>query len=595
MRKIIFLIPLLVAFQAQADIFTCPHGCGTETDPAIEKVGDTLITTLQNIEFLDHHLLTGSKEGNEWALQWKVEKDEELECEDFDVEDDDDDAFEENCYNIYQFDFSSQRLPQGGNWNDNDFSLKDFPSARKIIDQIHEDVEFVFDEQKRESEERISHLKKETADQKLVRRELARIKEHEKDRQRRIQAVEATENKIQSLYEEMLSWCIAHHKWKGSIYSRGLISFEKGDFSEAFDDISSFIAQVKAREQEKFLNADLFFNQGKSASEIGMYQDAIAALSKAIQKNPQFKDAYFERALAYFETGNFDLAFADYLSSNLKSQSHVEKTQDLLTFALGIDLGIRKGGDEALLEFIPSTLASVYGIGQALWAFAQDPIQVTSDFANSAIACMKCLYESSSKELLEMVVPEIKELILKWDELEPLAKGEQTGQIIGKYGIEIFATMGATKAVKAFQDLKRANNLMTFEAQAISKRNKASIAAEATKRAETRKQILKSANLKIQMDKQGKHIIGHRNYDPLVAKSIFEHPEPQRLVNDFAGKGIRIRDVQPGVAGYKEKVDFGEFIGYVVDEKTKKKVPTTWGTIHYAKDGTHIVPTLRRG
>lgn len=46
--------------------------------------------------------------------------------------------------------------------------------------------------------------------------------------------------------------------------------------------------------------------------------------------------------------------------------------------------------------------------------------------------------------------------------------------------------------------------------------------------------------------------------------------------------------------GYKEVVNFEEFIGYVVDEHTKEKIATTWGKIHYSKDGVHIVPTLRK-
>jgi len=41
-------------------------------------------------------------------------------------------------------------------------------------------------------------------------------------------------------------------------------------------------------------------------------------------------------------------------------------------------------------------------------------------------------------------------------------------------------------------------------------------------------------------------------------------------------------------------VDFGEFIGYDVDQITKEKTATTWGKIHYSKQGTHIVPTKPR-
>ena len=41
------------------------------------------------------------------------------------------------------------------------------------------------------------------------------------------------------------------------------------------------------------------------------------------------------------------------------------------------------------------------------------------------------------------------------------------------------------------------------------------------------------------------------------------------------------------MAGYQEIVNFGEFIGYVVDTKTGIKISTAWGKIHYANDGVH--------
>ena len=37
-------------------------------------------------------------------------------------------------------------------------------------------------------------------------------------------------------------------------------------------------------------------------------------------------------------------------------------------------------------------------------------------------------------------------------------------------------------------------------------------------------------------------------------------------------------------------VNFGKVIGEYVDKKTGVKTPTTWGTIHYGKKGSHIVP-----
>lgn len=39
---------------------------------------------------------------------------------------------------------------------------------------------------------------------------------------------------------------------------------------------------------------------------------------------------------------------------------------------------------------------------------------------------------------------------------------------------------------------------------------------------------------------------------------------------------------------------FVELIGYDVHPGTGKMTPTTWGKIHYSKDGVHIVPYRRR-
>jgi len=102
-------------------------------------------------------------------------------------------------------------------------------------------------------------------------------------------------------------------------------------------------------------------------------------------------------------------------------------------------------------------------------------------------------------------------------------------------------------------------------------------------------QVRSKGNLKIQPDKLGKHIEGHKNFNPKSTKSIFEHKDPQALVDKYAGTGVPKSGV-PGQPGYKEAVDFGEPIGYHVDENTNIRTVTTRGMIHYAKDGVHIVP-----
>ena len=86
----------------------------------------------------------------------------------------------------------------------------------------------------------------------------------------------------------------------------------------------------------------------------------------------------------------------------------------------------------------------------------------------------------------------------------------------------------------------------------------------------------------IRADKQGKHIPGHNNFQP--GKSEWTHPDPQALLDQFGGTGIR--DAQ------RELVDFGVVIGFHADAATGTKIPTTRGVIHYdSADGAHIVPT----
>lgn len=196
--------------------------------------------------------------------------------------------------------------------------------------------------------------------------------------------------------------------------------------------------------------------------------------------------------------------------------------------------------------------------------------------------------------MLCKLVPELQECLAKWNKLDDYTKGKYIGYIIGKYGVDIFIGAGSVKAIKLYRDLRKANALMTFETASISPKLAKEVLERAAKEEAIRNKILKSGNLKIQLDKQGKHIKGHKNYLPKNKKSIFTHDNPQKLIDLYAGRGQKMAGSIPGKSGYKELVDFGETIGYYVDKKTGEAISTTWGTIHYAKDGVHIVPAFPR-
>ena len=97
--------------------------------------------------------------------------------------------------------------------------------------------------------------------------------------------------------------------------------------------------------------------------------------------------------------------------------------------------------------------------------------------------------------------------------------------------------------------------------------------------------------LRIHEGQQGKHIKDHNNYVPEAGRSVLTHKDPQALVDEFAGTGHPEGQRPVGQAGSRETIDFGEVIGEYSDRDSNAFLPTTRGTIHYAKDGrVHIVP-----
>jgi hypothetical protein len=89
---------------------------------------------------------------------------------------------------------------------------------------------------------------------------------------------------------------------------------------------------------------------------------------------------------------------------------------------------------------------------------------------------------------------------------------------------------------------------------------------------------------------QGKHIFGHNNFNIEAQRSVLTHKNPQNLLNQYGGKGQKVAG-QKGSSGYRERVDFGEDIGWYVDNVTGNAYKTTKGIIHYGKNGAHIVPS----
>jgi hypothetical protein len=185
------------------------------------------------------------------------------------------------------------------------------------------------------------------------------------------------------------------------------------------------------------------------------------------------------------------------------------------------------------------------------------------------------------------IAPDLHEIISKWHKFDQKTKGEKTGFLIGKYGVEILFCYGTTKGVQLFTELKKTNAMCNLKTLASSKQAKAALKESAQQAALKREAYFQS--VWIHTDKQGKHILSHKNFDP--TKSVFEYSNPNKLLKEYAGKGAGIRSELSGSAGYKELVDFGEIIGEYRGPKSSAPLPTTRGIIHYDKSGgAHIVP-----
>ena len=105
------------------------------------------------------------------------------------------------------------------------------------------------------------------------------------------------------------------------------------------------------------------------------------------------------------------------------------------------------------------------------------------------------------------------------------------------------------------------------------------------------------AKLKVEQSKQNKHISGTNEYKVAQAngqqKSILnDNVDTQKLVNEYAGKGRVIPNKIPlGQPGSKEVVSSNQVIGKYYDPQTQQFSPTKNFTIHYSKNGVHIVPS----
>ncbi len=387
--------------------------------------------------------------------------------------------------------------------------------------------------------------------------------------------------------------CLRKHPHPKIYYERGMLYLHSGEAEKALNDMHELMKLGGTYS----LTSEMYQQEGETYADLGVYDKAIASLTEALSQDPNNKEAYFHRAYANFESGNFEQALKDYALS--------KKSEDLLKirqmtsseFNIGLLSGLSNGGYEAATEFFPSLWHSTCGLTQTMWAAVQSPKQAKDNFCN---ACheMVSLTRNYFKELdwdkIEDYSYEFKDFCNTFNKLSDTEKGQKIGYLISKYGVDIFAGGASLKGIAALKKMKNANKICNLEAMLASQADKEFLIAAGTQHAFKRQAYFK--NVQLHVDRQNKHVIGSHNYEPCKSRSILTHPEPQKLLSNYAGTGIQKNNMIPGNPGYVERVDFNEIIGFHIDSKNPSlKTPTTKGTIKYSMDGAHIVPSNPNG
>ncbi len=192
-------------------------------------------------------------------------------------------------------------------------------------------------------------------------------------------------NKISKKYLKLYGDCLLKHPHPKIYYERGMVHMHAGNVEEALQDINTLmeLANSEKYKDQNLLTSEMYLQEGIAYAELGVYDKAIMALTQAILKDPHNFEAYFQRASAYFEIGDFDCSLEDYLISK-KSKLYLPNKIPSLEFVDAFSAAAVDGMCIAACEFIPSLCHSVYGLGECLWVFGEHPVDSVRNLAGAS-------------------------------------------------------------------------------------------------------------------------------------------------------------------------------------------------------------------
>lgn len=256
--------------------------------------------------------------------------------------------------------------------------------------------------------------------------------------------LEDTRNEILGIYQELYEKCLKNHASASldTCYDYGLLARLYNNYDVSISMLHRLIDEAEKTGQLNSLDSHFYHELGSAYVEAQVYVKGIEYLSEAIRQDPENKAAYFDRAIAYFETGNFDFAHLDYMSSDkgLISSPNLLPVSNEFTNALMAS--IISGAQEAVVDFAPSMCSSAYGLGEALWTGVEQPLESGKQFISACYQVTMSVGDYCKNvdwTTLDGYVGQLKTLYENYAQLSDEEKGQLIGHAIGKYGVDIFA------------------------------------------------------------------------------------------------------------------------------------------------------------
>ena len=209
-----------------------------------------------------------------------------------------------------------------------------------------------------------------------------------------------------------------------------------------YTDYSSLYEDAKSAPNMGFLTYQI---TGENALRENNFSLAIEDLTKAIELDPTNPLSYLDRGVAHFKLGDYENSMQDYENYILNTPTTYEFS--IPQFTLGFVKGLPKGvGDsgKGLAHIVSETICHPITSAQQMW---------------HSLNLLCSLIGTQEWEMIaETLVPEIHELVLKWENLPSEARGELAGHVLGKHGADIFIPRGAAKVLAKSAKAARALN-----------------------------------------------------------------------------------------------------------------------------------------